>query len=135
MFMQKSPIENREMFLTKKFTFDSAHKLPNHKGKCKNLHGHTYVLEVTIRGGVDEKTGMVMDFKDIKEVVSELVLEKIDHQYINEIIRVPTAENTAKWIWEILYKNFLKYGVKLQAIKLWENPDSYVTYKLSDYED
>lgn len=133
--MQKSPIENREMFLTKKFTFDSAHKLPNHKGKCKNLHGHTYVLEVTIRGGVDEKTGMVMDFKDIKEVVSELVLEKIDHQYINEIIRVPTAENTAKWIWEILYKNFLKYGVKLQAIKLWENPDSYVTYKLSDYED
>ncbi|MFH1462055.1 MAG: 6-carboxytetrahydropterin synthase QueD [bacterium] len=123
------------MSLTKKFTFDAAHRLSNYAGKCKNLHGHTYLLEVTIKGRVNKRTGMVMDFEDIKKIVDKLVLKKLDHQYINKIVKVSTAENIIQWIWKVLSNGFKKYNVELYILKLWETPNSCVTYKLFDYEN
>lgn len=111
------------MLVTKKFIFDSAHKLKNYKGKCKNLHGHTYVLYVTVDGKINKKSGMVMDFSEIKKVVEKRVIIILDHNYINKIIKQPTAENISVWIW-----NRIEKYLKVYRIELWETPDSFVTY-------
>ena len=111
------------MLITKKFIFDSAHKLKNYKGKCKNLHGHTYVLYVTVDGKINKKSGMVMDFSEIKKVVERRVIVILDHNYINKIIKQPTAENISVWAW-----NQIKKYLKVYKIELWETPDSFVTY-------
>ena len=129
--MQKLRTENKTMSLTKRFTFNSAHKLPNHREKCKNLHGHTYFLEVTIRGAINNKTGMIMDFGDIEKTVNESVIKKIDHRYINDIIKIPTAENIIQWIWKALLPKFKEHEVELYKLKLWETPSSFVSYKQS----
>lgn len=111
------------MLITKKFTFDCAHKLMNYDGKCRNLHGHTYSLFVTIDGSVDEESGMVLDFGALKDIVSENVIKIFDHSYINDVITQPTAENMAIWIWDKLHKQ-----LNLHKVELWETPDSFVTY-------
>ena len=111
------------MYLTHEFSFDAAHKL-DCKGKCNNLHGHTYKLQVTIKGSVNEKTGMIMDFSELKDIVEEKVLSILDHSYLNDTVKNPTAENIAMWIW-----NKLASLLNLEEIKLWETPTSYVSYK------
>lgn len=109
------------MIIAKEFSFDSAHKLDWHKGKCRNLHGHTYKLQVLIQGELNEQ-GIVMDFKELDDKV-KAVLEKLDHAYLNSIIKNPTAENLAIFIWDKL-----KNSLPLYEIKLWETPDSFVVY-------
>jgi 6-pyruvoyltetrahydropterin/6-carboxytetrahydropterin synthase len=111
------------MFVTKKFSFDSAHKLLNYKGKCQFLHGHTYFLYVTVQGQIDKKSGLVLDFKILKNIVEKKVLDVLDHKYLNEIIKQPTAENIAVWVWKHLEKE-----LNLYKIEIWETPDSYVEY-------
>ena len=77
------------MFKTaKEFTFDMAHMLDGHDGKCQNLHGHTYILQVEISGSLKEsgaKKGMVMDFSDLKNIVKTHILDKMDHAFIKSI--------------------------------------------------
>jgi 6-pyruvoyltetrahydropterin/6-carboxytetrahydropterin synthase len=117
------------MFLTKKFNFNSAHKLPNYKGKCKNLHGHTYHLEITIQGKADKKTGMIIDFYDLEKIIENQILNKIDHCYLNDFVKNPTTENIANWIWEKLKKTFNDYDFELFEIKLLENDCSLITIR------
>lgn len=114
---------SKEIFITKEFIFDSAHKLDWHQGKCKNLHGHTYRLQVAAKGEIN-KNGVIMDFVDLKEIVNNLVIDRIDHKFLNDILENPTAENLAVWIWDQL-----KLKLNLSEIQLWETPTSYVTYK------
>lgn len=111
------------MLVTKRFSFDSAHQLVGYQGKCRFLHGHTYFLEVTVKGKVDQKTGLALDFKSIKEVVEAEVISRLDHDYLNDLIKQPTAENTAIWIWKKLEKK-----LNLFKIAVWETPDSHVEY-------
>jgi len=117
---------------TKSFTFDAAHFLPNHKGKCSTMHGHTYRLEVTvvrdngrlINGGSDD--GMVIDFSDLKAVVKAEVIDKVDHKVLNEVYPFrTTAENMAAHIFGVLTDELQSRGVMVDRIKLWETPDSY----------
>lgn len=89
------------MRVTKEFTFDSAHFLPNYYGKCERMHGHTYKLRVTVEGKLGEN-GLLIDFVVLKRVVKKQVLDKLDHQIINDTIEVASCENTAKWIWDQL---------------------------------
>lgn len=110
------------MLITKEFIFDAAHKLERYDGACKNLHGHTYKLHVSVKGEPKED-GMVIDFGILKKIVKEHALNKLDHSYLNEIIRQPTAENIIIWIWDKL-----KDKLDLHELKLWETPTSYVTY-------
>ncbi|NQV19691.1 MAG: 6-carboxytetrahydropterin synthase QueD [Armatimonadetes bacterium] len=109
------------MKISKEFTFDSAHRLKWHKGKCQNFHGHTYKLIVTVEGKLNQD-GIVMDFADLKNEVKKKVLNILDHKNLNEIFENPTAENIAIWIWEKLKE------LNLTEIKLWETPTSYVIY-------
>jgi 6-pyruvoyltetrahydropterin/6-carboxytetrahydropterin synthase len=78
---------------------------------------------VTIQGRLN-KEGIVLDFGDFKKIVQEKVLEKLDHQYLNDIIENPTAENITAWIWERLEKS-----LNLYELKLWETPTSFATYR------
>jgi len=113
-----------KLYLRKKFEFDAAHKLELHPGKCKNLHGHTYTLELIITGSVNYKTGMIIDFYDLKKIVNQHVLDHFDHAYLNDFLNIPTAENLVNWIWQKLEPVFHEQGIELVKIKLWETPDS-----------
>lgn len=117
------------MKVTKEFTFDSAHKLIDYDGPCSRLHGHTYKLQVTVEGKVDT-SGMVIDFVILKKIVTKFVLSKLDHQYINDIISQPTAENMVLWIWDQLFESIQKENkeIRLSVIRLWETPNSFAEY-------
>lgn len=136
------------MQITKIFTFDSGHRLSNYEGKCKRLHGHTYHLEITIKGELDER-GMVMDFGDLKTIFREDIDSKFDHKimlktgdkYNKTLARAlpkedesicwvdynPTAENIAKDIMEILQKRIQERttGIEVARVKLYETPTSF----------
>lgn len=107
-------------------SFDSSHQLKDHPGKCKNIHGHTWKYEVRIKGYIDEKTGMVIDFGLIDDVIS-----KLDHQHINEILDWdnPTSERVAVWIkmrlWELV-GIINPDNIKNIEVTLWESPRHYV---------
>ena len=93
------------MEIFKVFTFEAAHRLPHvpPDHKCARLHGHSFRVEIHVRGAVDAHTGWVMDFADIKAAFKPL-LDRLDHYYLNEIegLQNPTSENIARWIWERL---------------------------------
>ena len=113
------------MIVAREFSFDAAHHLPRHPGKCRNLHGHTYRLQVWCEGDVDPVSGMVVDFADVKAAVQSRVLDALDHTLLNDIIDYPTAENIAAWIWDALAGGELP----LLEIKLWETPTCYVIHR------
>lgn len=113
------------MFLTKKFTFDSAHHLTKYKGKCGKPHGHTYTLLVTVEGEI-KKNGMVMDFLDLKKLVQSQVLDRLDHSDLNDIFDNSTAENICEWIWKKLESLVCDFGVRLYEVEVWETSGSRV---------
>ena len=91
------------MEIFKEFTFEAAHRLPGvpEGHKCARLHGHSFRIELHLTGPVQEQTGWVMDFGDIKSAFQPLY-EQLDHHYLNEIggLENPTSEVLAKWIWD-----------------------------------
>jgi 6-pyruvoyltetrahydropterin/6-carboxytetrahydropterin synthase len=91
--------------LVKEFTFEAAHRLPRvpETHKCARLHGHSFRLEVAVRGEVDPRTGWFIDYAEISEAFEPL-LKMLDHYYLNEIdgLENATSENIARWIWERL---------------------------------
>ena len=93
------------MEIFREFTFEAAHRLDSmpQGHKCARLHGHSYRVEVHVKGPVAAATGWVMDFADIKEAFAPLHAE-LDHNYLNEVpgLGNPTSENLARWIWERL---------------------------------
>jgi len=109
--------------------FSAAHSLPRHPGKCKNLHGHTYKIEVVVEGEKKEGTECVADFAEVRALV-EGVLELVDHKFLNEIISYPTSENIALFLGAELEKRLrgadLELGVRLRSVKIWEGKDKWV---------
>jgi len=99
------PTEPFIVELSKEFSFEAAHSLPNVPSghKCGRLHGHSFRVEVTVRGPVDPKTGWLMDFADLKAKFRPLE-EALDHRFLNEIpgLENSTSENIARWIWRKL---------------------------------
>jgi len=116
------------MIIFKKFTFDSAHYLPNVPDghKCKEIHGHTYHLTIFIEGDLEEHLEWVMDFAYIK-TVTDPVINKIDHKLINNIpgLENPTCENFAVWLWDAIKPEI----PLLKRIELHETPTSGVIYE------
>jgi 6-pyruvoyltetrahydropterin/6-carboxytetrahydropterin synthase len=114
---------------TRRFEFSYAHHLPGYKGKCVNVHGHNAILEVTVTGNDPGYGGMVFDFSSLKDVVNDVVIDKLDHKDLNNVMQIPTAENTAWKIWGLL-EAALPDGVKLDKIRLSETEGSWVTLEL-----
>jgi 6-pyruvoyltetrahydropterin/6-carboxytetrahydropterin synthase len=105
--------------------FDAAHRLPGYDGKCARVHGHTYDVEVVLEGPVDEKTGFLMDFYDLKQILKS-VLDELDHRDLNEILPNPTAERIAEHIKAGLENRILGTPASLVSVKLWEGKNKWV---------
>ena len=115
------------MRVVKRFKFDAAHKLVYYVGDCSRLHGHTWFLDVEVEGPVDSG-GFVMDFVELKKLVNEKVIARIDHNYLNDLFGegfVPTCENLLTKFWGTLDS----FGPpwKLSRLRLYEGGslDSY----------
>jgi 6-pyruvoyltetrahydropterin/6-carboxytetrahydropterin synthase len=119
--LQKQPF----ISIGKTFTFASAHRLPSYEGACHNWHGHEWSLEVVIRKRIDKKSGMVLDFSVLKKLVTEYIINKVDHNMVNNVIKNPTAENILIWVWDTLMFDAHLKGI--EKISLWETPSSVAT--------
>ncbi len=104
------------------FSFAASHFLTKYHGKCENLHGHNYKVVVTINGPLKDD-GMVMDFKIIKQIVNEKVIDVLDHTHLNDTIDNPSAEHLAIWIWDKLQNE-----IPLHKITVYETEDYYAEY-------
>lgn len=137
-----------------------GHRVPNHKSKCKNLHGHRYKIEATVDDKVIDKKGssdegMVIDFGDLKAIMIKEIDVRFDHgfvmyaddafkgpfgllqkkgQKIHFVPFIPTAENLAKYWFELLEKALKRKNIKLFQVKVWETPTSTASYRLLDKE-
>ena len=119
------------MQIRKSFTFEAAHVLPHHPGKCGRLHGHSYRLEVALEGPLQPSgpaTGMVEDFEVVSRVVNAAVIAQLDHRSLNELIENPTAERIAVWAWERLAQEL----PLLAELVLWETPTASVVLRKGD---
>ena len=145
------------MIISKEIEFDMGHRVPYHKSKCRNPHGHRYKIEVKLEGDIIDlegtsENGMVMDFSDIKSILMEQVDKRLDHCFmywckdkrmkkffdINcefksiEVPFTPTAENISQYLFKILdkcYTDTFDTGLKLIEVKLWETPTSVAIAK------
>jgi len=149
-------MQNTKIRVTKKFTFDMAHALFGYDGPCKNIHGHTYHLSVTLMGtplsdSNDTKLGMVIDFGDLKSIIKKNIIDIYDHALVlneqapysksdvivNEFEKVilvpfqPTCENLLlKFVQSV--KSLFPPHVTLVSIRLDETPTSYAEWFLGD---
>jgi 6-pyruvoyltetrahydropterin/6-carboxytetrahydropterin synthase len=103
------------------------------KASSPSGHGHNYVLEVTVAGETDPVHGMVMNLKELKEILRQQVVEVYDHRFLNHEVApfdrvVPTAENIARDIWRRIEPRITSNGRRLHAVRLYETPDLYVDY-------
>ncbi len=107
--------------------FSSAHNLRGYKGKCEALHGHNWKVEIAVTSSKLDKIGMVIDFKFLKEKLYNL-LDKLDHNYLNNIDYFkkinPTSENIAKYI----YDNLKSKVPNLYSVTVWESDKACATY-------
>ncbi|MBI3818638.1 MAG: 6-carboxytetrahydropterin synthase QueD [Planctomycetes bacterium] len=115
------------MKVTKEFVFDAAHYLPNYEGKCERLHGHTWKLHVTVNAPVETGSGLAFDFVQLKNLAMERVVNRLDHQVVNDVVSNPSAEMIALWVWHQLR------DLPLFEIKVWETPTSFATCASADY--
>ena len=117
--------------LIAKKEFSSAHILNGHPGDCKRMHGHNWLVEAKVEGNKINNIGMVIDFKDIKNALGDIIA-KLDHKFLNDIDPFkndnPTAENISKYIYKELSKIINTDNIKVCEIKLWETNNSAVIY-------
>ncbi len=141
------------MQITTRLEFDAGHRIPCHKSQCRNLHGHRYVIEITLSGDIinqenTSENGMVMDFSDVKKIARDSVVDVWDHaflvfkddvavlNFLNSLpdhktvvfSTVPTAENMAAEAFKILnnqYKDIYGNQLKLERVRLYETPNSW----------
>lgn len=123
--------------VTRVFTFDAAHALRDYVGPCADLHGHTYRLEVTVKGEPDRR-GIVVDFEELKRAVREAFLEPfLDHRFLNETIPVnTTAENMVVWFFDLWEESVARRlpGIRLERVVLWETPTAGAALSRADWE-
>jgi 6-pyruvoyltetrahydropterin/6-carboxytetrahydropterin synthase len=103
--------------------FDAAHFLPNHPGKCKNLHGHTWKVRIKIVADELNKDGMIIDFHELKKIVNEF-----DHDSINNTLKNPTAENLAKHFFEKVIGAVKDIKGSSVEVEVWESEKSSIKY-------
>jgi 6-pyruvoyltetrahydropterin/6-carboxytetrahydropterin synthase len=114
------------------YTFAAGHALRGYKGKCENVHGHNYRVQVMVRGEQLDPTGLLMDFVDLRKGIKGLV-ERLDHRFLNDLApfdRVnPSAENLAKYFSDELEAQVRERGLRVQAVTVWETDTTSATYR------
>ena len=111
--------------------FASAHQLRGHKGKCENLHGHNWKVQVYVTTDRLNEIDIAIDFHDLKRVTNEVIFQ-LDHACLNNIFpfteRNPSSENIARWIFDSLRKRLAEYQVNISAVTVWESETASATY-------
>lgn len=141
------------MQITRRLEFDAGHRIPNHKSKCRHLHGHRYAIEITLAGERIEASGtsnegMLMDFSDVKAIVQKLIIEPWDHAFLvyagdqpvasfldslpdHKTVKlnfIPTAENLAAEAFRLLdsaYQDTYGNNLRLQRVRIYETPNNW----------
>ena len=133
-----------DVIVTRRMHFNAAHRVHNPElsdeenerlfGRCNNpnWHGHNYMLDVSVTGPIDKRTGYVMDLAALKRVVQEAVIDEVDHRNFNldvDFMRgiIPTAENIVVSCWRVLAPRVAP--ARLVRLVLWETPNNYVEYE------
>ncbi len=148
----------RYAVITREFTFEAAHHLPNHRGKCRRPHGHSYRLQISLRGPIldapgESSDGMVMDFDDLKMIVNATILDNLsdsisrgknaqliergglDHNDLNALTGIrTTGENLVHWIWDALVVGGIPDTI-LYSIRLWETEKGCVEITHAEREE
>lgn len=131
------------IYITSKEHFSSSHKLENPSlseekneeiyGKCNNLHGHNYYIEVTVAGTPDSDSQYVLDLKLLKKIIHDEVLSKVDHRFLNDLDifknMIPTTEVMSMVFWKILEPKIKSKNARLYSIRLYETEKNYVEYR------
>ena len=111
--------------------FGAAHQISNIGGKCENLHGHNWKIEVRVKGGQLGEDGLLVDFKEIKNATSR-VIEELDHKFLNELEYFkdisPSSENIARFIFDSLAKDLNNEFIKVSRVTAWESDSACATY-------
>lgn len=114
--------------------FSSAHRLRQYNGECERLHGHNWIVKVSVASDKLNDLGMVMDFKELKTKTRDL-MDKFDHQYLNEVPPFtelnPTTENIAGYVFDRLSKVVNTDSIKVSKVTVWESPTCYASYEKS----
>jgi len=115
-------------------SFAAGHYLRNYKGKCENPHGHNYKVRVTLRGADLDRAGLLLDFKDLKDVMKH-VIDRLDHQMLNDmepfIELNPSAENLAKYVYDettARLKSLTSGRVSVKDVTIWETDTTTARY-------
>ena len=140
------PANSSEMvYITRREHFSAAHRLflqeyTDEKnfdifGKCSNpnWHGHNYILFVTVKGGADPKTGLVIHLRHVSKLIDDKILKKVDHKNLNIEVdflkgKVPTSENVAVGIWNELDSDIRKIGGVLHCVRLEQSENNIIEY-------
>ena len=143
------------IYITRKIEWDMGHRVPNHKSKCRNPHGHRYLMELTLSGSInqsvgDSSEGMILDFGDIKKIMMEKIHNVLDHGFMVyekdnilltffeankeekfKVIKVPfipTVENVSSWCYEELC-SVLPKNIWIYNVRVYETPNSWADYR------
>lgn len=141
----------RKFYITKQFDFEMAHALTEYSGKCRNIHGHSYKFEVTVTGNREMESGMVIDFKKLKDIVNETIVNQLDHclvlnknvdaELIDAVKRnfervkivdfQPSTENLLDYFADLLLPK-LPNNVHLYSMRLQETEQSWVELRIDE---
>ena len=117
--------------LSVEVSFSAAHQLRGYKGKCENMHGHNWKVQVSVMADVLNDIDIAMDFHDLKRMAKE-VIAPLDHAYLNDIFpfteKNPSSENMAKWIFDSMKKKISDQNVRVSAVTVWESDTASATY-------
>jgi 6-pyruvoyltetrahydropterin/6-carboxytetrahydropterin synthase len=115
-------------------TFAAGHALRNYKGKCENVHGHNFRVQVIIEGDRLDDTGLLVDFIDVKNLMRS-VIERLDHQFLNEVspfdVKNPSAENIAEYFYQEMMMGLepTPVPVRIREVKVWETDIQSASYR------
>jgi 6-pyruvoyltetrahydropterin/6-carboxytetrahydropterin synthase len=139
---QSNVARRTAVLVSRRESFNAAHQLCDPAlsdeqnrdvfGKCMNLHGHNYMLDVAVAGGIDPATGYVMDLKQLSDLVCKEIIQHVDHRNLNTDVpwlagQIPTAENLAVAFWDRLEPH-MPCGT-LRAVRVWETDKNWAEYR------
>ena len=124
-FYQETP----KASITKKLVFDSAHFITDHDGKCKNLHGGRYDIEITIKDRIDPTTGFVIDYSLIKNITKNLIIKKFDHKTLNLTCPELSWRSSTEFLSIFIWEELIEYLPNLKKIKIYETETSHCEYE------
>ena len=114
------------------YSFAAGHALRGYKGKCENVHGHNYRVQVTVAGEQLNASGLLVDFVDLRAAIQSIV-DRLDHRFLNDLPPFdqlnPSAENLARYMCEELQPQVKEQALRIQSVTVWETDTTSATFR------